>query len=103
LARGFDDLFDVQEYQFTIYRIISERHTADGKSDAELSALAAAIKALEEQRGDTVEGRILQYHVNKPAALLFRDQNTMRALKAGFSALKRKEEELQRRCRQTDL
>lgn len=102
MARGFDGLFEVQEYRFTLYRIITERHTADGKSDAELTAIAAAIKALEEQQGDTVEGRILQYHLNKPHALLFRDQNTMRALKAGLAALQRKEEELQRRCRETD-
>ena len=102
MAKELDELMEVQEHRLTMYGLIADRYTAEKKGDADLSAISAAAQALYRQQGDTVEVRILQYHASKAGALLFRDQNTMRALKAGFQALQRKEEELRKQCREID-
>lgn len=97
MAQEHEKLQNVIDSRLIIYELITERHKAERKNKGDVWAIGEAIEAIVEQEGDTVEARILQYHYKEPEALLFRDSNTLRALRAGLSALQRKEEEL-RKC-----
>lgn len=88
-------LANVSDAKTRIYEIITERHKAEIKKRGDVTAIEEALKAMAELDGDTVEARILGYHSKEPEAWLFRDENTMRALRAGLKALQRMETLLQ--------
>lgn len=97
----FSELEKIKDQKMLVFDLVTNRYKADKISVAERAALEAAAKAIEEQRGDTQDGHILSYVArNAPYAYLYRDPYTMRALKAGLVALQKKEEVLERRCKE---
>lgn len=99
----FNELERIKDHKMLVFDLVTNRYKADKVSQAERTALESAVRALEEQRGETQDGRILAYIArNAPYSWLYRDEYTMRALKAGLTALQRKEEVLERICKETN-
>lgn len=91
----------IKAHKMIVFDLVHSRYKADKLRIAEMTALDSAVNALRKYHGDTQDGRILAYIARKsPDIFLFRDAYTMRALKAGLEALQRKEEELERQCKE---
>ena len=98
-----DDLDKTMNHKMLVFELVTGRYKADKLSITEGKALEAAAKAIEYYHGETQDCRILLYVArNSPYAFLYRDAYSMRALNAGLQALQRKEEELRRRCKETN-
>ena len=97
----FEELEKVKDQKMLVFELVTGRYKADKLSIAEAAAVEAAAKAIEQYHGETQDVRILSYVArNSPYAFLYRDAYSMRALKAGLVALQKKEEELERRCKE---
>ena len=91
----------IKAHKMIVFDLVYSRYKVDKLCIAEATAVNSAINALQQYRGDTQDVRILDYIVkNSPYVFVFRDFYTMRALKAGLEALQRKEEELERACKE---
>ena len=100
----FEEYKKIMAQKEIINDLVMERYKADKLRLAEVSALESAVRAIEHYHGETQDSRILSYIArNSPQVLLYRDTYTMRALRAGFRALQRKEEELKRQCNEMNL
>lgn len=98
-----DDLEKTMNHKMLVFELVTGRYKACKLSVSEAQALEAAVKAIEYYHGETQDCRILAYVArNSPYSYLYRDAYTMRALNAGLQALQRKEEELKRRCKETN-
>lgn len=99
----FEELEKIKNHKIIVFELVAGRYKADGLRLVEVSALETAIKAIEYYHGETQDCRILSYIArNSPHVLVFRDFYTMRALNAGLQALQRREEELKRKCKETN-
>lgn len=99
----FEALEKIKNHKIIVFELVTGRYKADKLSISEAAALEAAVKAIEYYHGETQDCRILSYIArNSPYTYLYRDAYTMRALNAGLLALQRREEELERRCKETN-
>lgn len=97
----FEELEKVKKHKIIVFDLVTGRYKADKLNLAEVSAVEGAVKAIEYYHGETQDCRILSYIArNSPQVYLYRDAYTMRALNAGLQALQRREEELERRCKE---
>ena len=80
----------------TIRHLIEKVHTPEKLSVAQHNAISTACMLMQKQHADERMLAVLGYHVNKPDAYLFRDANTMQALRAAEHALTREIERIER-------
>jgi hypothetical protein len=71
-------------------------HTPEKLSIAQHNAISTACMLMQKQHADERILAILGYHVGRPDAYVFRDANTMQALRAADQALTREIERLER-------
>lgn len=80
----------------TIRHLIEKVHTPEKLSVAQHNAISNACALMQKQHADERMIAVLGYHVDKPDAYVFRDANTMQALRAAERALTREIERLER-------
>ena len=84
----FEALEKIKNQKIIVFELVTGRYKADKLS-------------ISEAAGETQDCRILSYVArNSPYTYLYRDAYTMRALNAGLQALQRREEEMERRCKE---
>lgn len=82
----------------TIRHLIEKVHTQEKLSIAQHNAISTACMLMQKQHADERLLAVLGYHVDKPEAFIFRDANTMQALRAAEKALTREIERLERKA-----
>lgn len=80
----------------TIRHLIEKVHTPEKLSIAQHNAISTACMLMQKQHADERMLAVLGYHVGRPEAFIFRDANTMQALRAAERALTREIERLER-------
>lgn len=79
----------------TIRHLIEKVHMPEKLSIAQHNAISTACILMQNQHADERVLAVLGYHVGKPDAFVFRDANTMQALRAAEQALTREIERLE--------
>lgn len=85
-----------ESMKLIVDKMIGRPHVVRTPNATELLALADAVDAMEEWQRQAPRLNfkrhiaIIGYHVKKPSAILFKDCNTMAALKAGAQAIEHK-------------
>lgn len=82
----------------TIRHLIEKVHMPEKLSVAQHNAISNACALMQKQHADERMIAVLGYHVDKPDAYVFRDANTMQALRAAEKALIREIERLERKA-----
>ncbi len=80
----------------TIRHLIEKVHAPEKLSTAQHNAISNACILMQKQHADERLLAVLGYHVGKPDAYIFRDANTMQALRAAEQALTREIERIER-------
>ena len=80
----------------TIRHLIEKVHAPERLSVAQHNAISNACALMQKQHADERLIAVLGYHIEKPDAFIFRDANTMQALRAAEKALTREIERLER-------